>query len=42
MKTIVILATLMLAGCGGTFIVRSDGSLSYTTPRYIEIAPSTK
>ena len=26
----------MLAGCGGTFVLKPDGSLSYTTPELIK------
>lgn len=41
MKTIAILATLALAGCGGTFTLRPDGSLSYTTKEILK-APSVE
>jgi len=36
MKTIALLACLSLASCGGTFILRPDGSLAYTTPEILK------
>ena len=36
MKTTLILATLILTGCGGTFTLRPDGSLAYTTPEILK------
>ena len=32
MKTLLIIACLAIASCGGTFILMPDGSLFYTTP----------
>jgi hypothetical protein len=32
MKTLTILTILALTGCGGTFTLRPDGTLAYTTP----------
>ena len=32
MKTLALIIALALASCGGTFTLRPDGSLSYTTP----------
>jgi hypothetical protein len=36
MKTIAILACLALTSCGGTFTLRPDGSLAYTTPEILK------
>jgi len=37
MKTITILALcLFLSSCGGTFTLRPDGSLAYTTPEILK------
>jgi hypothetical protein len=36
MKTISILATLILVSCGGTITLRPDGSLAYTTPEILK------
>ena len=36
---LVALCTL-LAGCGGTFVLKPDGSLSYTTPELIKPSSS--
>lgn len=36
MKTLAILTTLAIASCGGTFVLRPDGSLSYTTPEILK------
>ena len=36
MKTLILLGTLILASCGGTFTLRPDGSLAYTTPEILK------
>lgn len=36
MKTLILIATLILVGCGGTFVLRPDGSLSYTTKEILK------
>ena len=37
MKTIAILVTcLVLSSCGGTFTLRPDGSIGYTTPEILK------
>jgi len=36
MKTIAILTCLAVSGCGGTFTLRTDGSLAYTTPEILK------
>jgi len=37
MKTITILAIcLFVSSCGGTFTLRPDGSLAYTTPEILK------
>ena len=36
MKTISILATLLLVSCGGTFTLRPDGTIGYTTPEILK------
>jgi hypothetical protein len=36
MKTLILLGTLLLASCGGTFVLRPDGSLAYTTPEILK------
>jgi len=37
MKTITILSLcLFLSSCGGTFTLRPDGSLAYTTPEILK------
>jgi hypothetical protein len=36
MKTLILLGTLLLASCGGTFTLRPDGSIAYTTPEILK------
>jgi hypothetical protein len=36
MKPLILLATLILASCGGTFVLRPDGSIAYTTPEILK------
>jgi hypothetical protein len=36
MKTIAILIACILTSCGGTFVLRPDGSIGYTTPEIIK------
>ena len=36
MKTIALAITIAVTGCGGTFVLRPDGSLSYTTPEILK------
>jgi hypothetical protein len=36
MKTLILLGTLILANCGGTFVLRPDGSIAYTTPEILK------
>jgi len=37
MKTITILAIcLFVSGCGGTFTLRPDGTIGYTTPEILK------
>lgn len=36
MRTIALLATIALTSCGGTFTLRPDGSLAYTTPEILK------
>lgn len=36
MKTLAIIATIALTSCGGTFTLRPDGSLAYTTPEFLK------
>jgi hypothetical protein len=39
--SVLLLAVVMLiTSCGGTFSLRPDGTLGYTTPRFVEITPS--
>jgi hypothetical protein len=33
---IALLGVLSFSGCGGTFALRPDGSLSYTTPEILK------
>jgi hypothetical protein len=36
MKTLILLGTLLLASCGGTFALRPDGTVTYTTPEILK------
>jgi hypothetical protein len=36
MKTLILIGTLILASCGGTFVLRPDGSIAYTTPEILK------
>lgn len=36
MKTLVLIATLALASCGGTFSISPTGVVSYTTPEILK------
>lgn len=36
MNTLCILASLALASCGGTFTLRPDGTIGYTTPEILK------
>ena len=38
MKTIIAIASIALTSCGGTFMLRPDGSLAYTTTELIKPA----